>query len=187
MASACLQDSDLRQNNIPTVLATAALEHLGRLTRTGDRSLWGNVDARLSTLHDVAVLASVLLNGMYGVTAVGRCTKGIGKHVLVTMGKEGVLWAGPTVQLNFIEPFDGSNDRRGTHKAIEIDEFFSWMHLPALSIEGTTLHNTSGAGDAFVAGVVAHMVRQNTVTNRLRYEAILEGLKAARNHLIKAR
>jgi len=66
MASACLQDSDLRHNNIPTVLATAAIEHLGRVTKTGDVTLWGSIDAKLSTFADVAVLAGVLLRCMYG-------------------------------------------------------------------------------------------------------------------------
>jgi len=103
--------------------------------------------------------------------------------VLVTLGAQGVLWAGPTDQLSDMEI---SGTRHVIHRAIEIDAFFSWIHLPALSIEGKSLHSTSGAGDAFVAGVVAHMVREKEKYDGLHYEAVIEGLRAARNHLMKS-
>ena len=62
----------------------------------------------------------------------------LGKHVIVTLGRSGVLWCW----------------FNGTHPA-------KWMHFPAISLGGvSTGVNTNGAGDAFCAGVVHRMLTQ---------------------------
>lgn len=70
----------------------------------------------------------------------------LGQHVIVTLGSNGVLWC-RTI---------------GKYRA-------KWTHFPAIAIplggEGRG-HNTNGAGDAFCAGVVHHMLMNREETIR---------------------
>ena len=71
-------------------------------------------------------------------------TNSLGKHVIVTLGSSGAIWCG-----------------------VSGEDAAKWMHFPAISLGDVGRgHNTNGAGDAFCAGVVHHMLVKREVRNQ---------------------
>ena len=77
------------------------------------------------------------------VTAEGTPRVVIGKHVIVSLGARGVLWVGPP---------------HGSDIIIDAAAQPPSLHIPALPLPPgrAGVVNTSGAGDAFVAGMIHH-------------------------------
>jgi hypothetical protein len=149
---------------------------------------------KLSSLEitDIALLATSLLECMIRNNDSKLST--IGKNVIVTMGKRGVLWVGPSMNFQDISSFQKNHLR-----VIHINESISWMHLPASTrLPTDKLTNTSGAGDALLAGLITSMIsstekRKNDIevsstiskTLLLRPENLLDGINSATSHLLR--
>jgi hypothetical protein len=73
-----------------------------------------------------------------------RCV--IGKHVLISMGKYGILWIGPSSVI-------------GSDADVHITDHISSKHLISNSpLSQNQIINTSGAGDSFCAGLIHHLL-----------------------------
>ena len=89
-----------------------------------------------------------------------------GKHVIVSLGERGVLWVGPQSSSTSSGHIPTNGSRRDGNDSIGPAPF---LHVPAIPLQvistpssnladhDSTTINTSGAGDAFCAGVIYDM------------------------------
>eukprot|EP00607_Mallomonas_marina_P004026 CAMPEP_0182438252 /NCGR_PEP_ID=MMETSP1167-20130531/85630_1 /TAXON_ID=2988 /ORGANISM="Mallomonas Sp, Strain CCMP3275" /LENGTH=900 /DNA_ID=CAMNT_0024631523 /DNA_START=154 /DNA_END=2856 /DNA_ORIENTATION=- len=152
---------------------------------------------------EIAVIATVVMNVMRGYKgAVGEREREIlpPKHILITLGSDGVLWVGPTEQVSpAVTPsLSHSHDTEDYESATINDDGTAWLHLPARPLPvSMPVTNTNGAGDALLAGIVSSMMQPRAVTSSLSsslssssslslsLENVLDGMEASRQHLIR--
>eukprot|EP01041_Mallomonas_annulata_P002722 gene2722-5361_t len=163
-----------------------------RQIRTEDSNGSSGMTKRPIALSDVAVLAGIVLEAMRHVrgprsgSGPGPKTSELGKHVVVTMGREGVLWLGPKKCFVAGAEARASGLVNGGVVVVQRDEATSWMHIPAPTIPTHRLTNTSGAGDALVAGLVASLLRSGKRSRHLQPVDLFAGVKAAEIHLLRS-
>jgi hypothetical protein len=97
-----------------------------------------------------------------------RCV--IGKHLLVSMGKYGILWIGTSSVL-------------GKEADIAITDHISSKHLRNLSIKDGHVINTSGAGDSFCAGVISGLLSPDGKGIGPSLSSVMNGMKFAEKSL----
>jgi sugar/nucleoside kinase (ribokinase family) len=93
-------------------------------------------------MTDIRLMGSALLSHMIRAdTSKPRPTQTriTGKHVIISLGKDGVLWLGPVEVI-------------GKGADSQIDDLIACKHIPVTLIENIV--NTSGAGDSFCAGLI---------------------------------
>jgi sugar/nucleoside kinase (ribokinase family) len=106
-----------------------------------------------------------------------RCV--VGKHVLISMGKHGILWIGPSSVI-------------GADADVHITDHISSKHLISNTlIPQKDIINTSGAGDSFCAGLIHHLlsskggggVAANGESSQSMKKAIIAGMTFAEKSL----
>lgn len=95
-----------------------------------------------------------------------RCV--IGKHLLISMGKHGILWIGPSSII-------------GRDADISITDHISSKHIVPPSIDN--IINTSGAGDSFCAGLISSLVALDGMGIGPNLRSIENGMKFAEKSL----
>lgn len=156
-------------------------------------ALYHSVNAReqrrQNRLEVLGYLTSVLWELMSS-SASGRppaaSTAITGKHVLLSMGAEGVLWCGPA----HIDPKARNNGGLGFGNGNRLP--FVVLRFPAQELSPAEIVNTNGAGDAFFAGFLRSLiedVRQasgsadESLQLLPRWENIRDGLRSAEKRL----
>jgi sugar/nucleoside kinase (ribokinase family) len=94
-----------------------------------------------------------------------------GKHVIVSMGRNGVLWCGP-------------KDVLGKDADIAIDDSIACKHVPAYPLGQHEIVHTNGAGDAMGAGIIAALLAKDGNVRGPTLDCIQQGIIAARDHMI---
>jgi hypothetical protein len=101
-----------------------------------------------------------------------RCV--VGKHLLVSMGRHGVLWIGPSSVL-------------GKDADMAITDHISSKHLRSSSSLFSTgaeeVINTSGAGDSFCAGVISGLLSSDGKGIGPSLSSVMSGMKFAEKSL----
>jgi pseudouridine-5'-phosphate glycosidase/pseudouridine kinase len=113
------------------------------------------VDIRVLVTALYRVLCSGSGGGNPGVVKKGAVS---GKHILVSLGKRGVLWCGPTYCLSAEEK---SRLTKSNQLVISGSDNSMTCYVPTESIDKSLLKDTNGAGDNFCAGVVQSIIDQN--------------------------
>lgn len=92
----------------------------------------------------------------------------VGKHLIVSLGKRGVLWCGPRIAIQ--PPTErtahkarqsGENNKDSEHGVTIVlseDKSFATCHVEALAIDPSRITHTNGAGDALCAGIISEIV-----------------------------
>lgn len=132
-------------------------------------------------IYDDRILACGLLRVM-GSPRRERLVEG--RHVLVSMGRDGILWAG---QRSVLGKDLG---------VIIVDDDIACKHIPAEALvtdhwsTGNESFSTNGAGDVFFGSFVSSLLRSprggNLTEGTRMSTAIREGLQAAKSHIMKS-
>ncbi len=101
-----------------------------------------------------------------------------GKHVIVSMGENGILWTGPSFVLNnqnnkrFLMDYDIKYSKHEGNINI--------MHFKPIAINDNKIISSNGAGDCFCAGMIYSFLNNDRNANiNLDGEDIIFGLKSA--------
>lgn len=136
-------------------------------------------------LVDVRILAQALVHAMRGDaqtaarehTAEGLRRAVRHKHVLVSLGARGVLWAAEAEALR-----GPLHDKHG-RASLGADGLVATLHVPCAPLpEGAASVDTNGSGDAFCAAVIQAMLAPSGPG--LDAAAILQGHEAARECIL---
>lgn len=118
-------------------------------------------------IDDIGIMASILLNTMeYNNN--DKC-----KHVLVSLGKQGILWCTRSITIKEIDHYKSINER------------YNYAIIPSLPIH--ILGNTNGAGDSFLGGFIAYIINNNkndNILDNINITSIQAGLLAAKEKLL---
>jgi len=137
------------------------------------------VDVRVLAHALVGVLAGAAQGPAPDATSEGRPRLIRHKHVLVSMGKLGVLWAAETAAFNKMKP-----DRTAASRDVvaqSADGLVSSLHVACEPLPPGASVNTNGGGDAFCAGFIAGIFAEGGVS----VAAIQRGHAAARKQCLK--
>ena len=118
------------------------------------------------SINDVGFMASILLNAMEYNNSDDKC-----KHVLVSLGKRGILWCTRSMAIKEIKHY--------------IDGRYNYAIIPSLPIQ--ILGNTNGAGDNFLGGLIAYIINNNkndNILDNINISSIQAGLLAAKEKLL---
>jgi len=119
-------------------------------------------------IDDIGYMASILLNSMEYNNTDDKC-----KHVLVSLGKRGILWCTRSMAIKEIDHYKS------------IDERYNYATIPSLPVH--VLGNTNGAGDSFLGGFIAYMINNNkndNILDNINISSIQAGLVAAKEKLL---
>lgn len=150
--------------------------------------------------HDIEVLLAHMLMLMTdGFQQKSLPVKRVsGKHIVVSLGKLGVLWAHNNSSLLHQE-YAGmlpaghvsrivSPEHRGFLAAVQhIDLTASAARAESFALSaGQIVNSTNGAGDAFCSGMITHIVQAKMGEALLpNLESIFCGMRAAKQHLLR--
>lgn len=122
-------------------------------------------------LVDIRVLVTglyrVLCSGSGSGTAIQRKGTVSGKHILVSLGKRGVLWCGPTYCLS---PEEKARLIKSNQLVISSSDNSMTCYIPTEPIDKSLLKDTNGAGDNFCAGVIQAIIDES---NRMESSSTL--------------
>lgn len=156
-----------------------------------------------SALTDIRILACALHHVMKEgsadthvllakTTAEGVYRKVRGKHVIVSMGPNGVIWIGPKSAVTRRRAVNNIPQQRSSNDAVAIDDETSMKIFTAYTLfehkqddssSNVPKFSTNGAGDSFCAGVIAAMLDSDC--DELDTECIHSGLASAAKRIIQ--
>lgn len=140
-------------------------------------------------LVDIRILTTALYRVMLSKSS-GKTGIIHGKHVLVSMGKNGVLWCGP---LTTLTPEEKVTFTKSNRLVISGTDNCMTCHFPAEAIEQSSSmkHSTNGAGDNFCGGYLANIIAQyhenQSRSHILNSELILPNTKSITAGLLSAK
>lgn len=145
------------------------------LSKYGETSPMNSQTSVSELVSDMRILGSGLLSIMNSKSnrpapefrKKSRCV--IGKHLLISLGKYGILWIGPSSVI-------------GKDADISITDHISSKHITNTPIENIV--NTSGAGDSFCAGLISSLVAADGSGYGPNLLSIHQGMKYAEKSLI---
>jgi fructose-1-phosphate kinase PfkB-like protein len=146
---------------------------LSKYSNTESQSLYENKNVQ-DVISDMRVLGTGLLNIMNSkpnrpAQEFRKANRRvIGKHVLVSMGKYGVIWLGPPSMI-------------GKDADVNISDYISSKYIPPLVVLEKEIVNTSGAGDSFCAGLIHSLLPGQGTGPTL--ESIYAGMRYAEQSL----
>lgn len=210
MIQACLEQNMIMRNkaniqNILKQMIASQKRRLDSLSTSKDPSK-GALFSR-DDIDNIRFLASGLLHVMFDpshpshifyksnnanqkytdnqLTSEGRIRRIHGKHILVSMGSQGILWCGSKYVLQRDPDIQSQEKSNGLSPLTVIDDEVACIHIPAVNIPAEQLLHTSGAGDMFCGGLISHLFSSPRSIGPSA-KSIHNGLLAAKNHLIRS-
>lgn len=143
-------------------------------------------------LVDIRVLASALYrvlcvgnrNNVSEIVKKGNVT---GKHIIVSLGKRGVLWCGPSCCLASDEK---SKLAKSNQLVISASDNSMTCHVPTEQIEASLLKDTNGAGDNLCAGIIQAIVDEANLadsSDTLNASILVPNIKSIQKGLQRSR
>lgn len=145
--------------------------------------------SRECDIVDVRILAQALVQVMShaaassgsvrnSLTAEGKQRLVTHKHVVVSMGPRGVLWATESGCVSIRDLHLHAS--KSEYTVAQSADGAASVHIPCLPMTEGAEVNTNGAGDAFCAGLIGGMLQGG-----MGLEAVLMGNEAARRHILR--
>jgi sugar/nucleoside kinase (ribokinase family) len=173
------QESEYGQYIRNRTAVSRSLDSVYKALKDDDTGVADLVDVRVLAHALVGVLAGAAQGSAPDATSEGRPRLIRHKHVVVSMGKHGVLWAAQTAAFNKIK-----TGRTAAHRDVlaqSADGLVSSLHVACEPLPPGASVNTNGGGDAFCAGFIAGVFAEGGVT----VAAIERGHAAARKQCLK--
>lgn len=138
---------------------------------------------KIYNIDDVKVLAKALYRLMLPPSTLDPASKSDisvvkGRHVIVSMGSQGVLWCGPA---NMMPSMAVKENSQSCFDSALLD--CGTLYAPALPVDNVIIHNTNGAGDAFCAGFIQEIINSKD-TSLPSLDCINAGLLASQQWLL---
>jgi len=120
-------------------------------------------------VDDIGFMASILLNSMEKNNDHDKY-----KHVLVSLGKRGVIWCTRSPAIKDCDNYH--------HHQLRSKYYYTLIQSLPVDVIG----NTNGAGDAFLGGFIAQAAKekQNKILDKINLSTIQSGLIAAKEKLL---